>query len=51
MAFSCGYEMGKVINMQWALDLRSASGGLKSLSILKAGLLMKGYLSISQGAV
>jgi hypothetical protein len=28
------------------LVVRSVSGGLKSLSILKAGLFLRGYLSI-----
>jgi hypothetical protein len=43
--------MGEVIKVQWALDSRSASGGLKSLSILKAGLFFRGYLSTIKGAL
>jgi hypothetical protein len=48
---SSDYEMGKVVMMGWALDFRSADGGQKSLSILKAGLLIRGYLSISGWAM
>jgi hypothetical protein len=51
MDVSSSYEMGKAIKVEWALDFRSASGGLKSLFILKASLLMRSYLSISRWAV
>jgi hypothetical protein len=50
MADSSDYELGAMM-MQKALEIRSASGGLKSLSVLKAGLLKKGYLSITGGAM
>jgi len=51
MKRSSDYEMGKAVLMGWTLDFRSASGGLKSISILKAGLLIRGYLSISEWAM
>jgi len=51
MDHSSGYEMGEVVMIGQALDFRSASGGLKSLSILKADLFMRSYLSIFERAL
>jgi len=45
------YKMGKVMMMGKTLDVRSASGALKSLSVLKAGLFIRGYLSTFKRAL